>query len=198
MQRPRAKRGSIVLAAATLLFWGCHPSEETTRSFHHGLPPTFSAEELFQIGLFHGQRGDLLRAEQYLSAAREQGHDEPATVYWLVRVCVSAGRLRSALQHSAAYLRDHPESWGLRLVVASLYEALGDLREAQLNLEQIVAAKPDEAVARYRLALLYRRQAALRERALPHLKAYLEIAPEGAHAAEVRELEADLEVQGTR
>jgi len=180
--------------AAALLVCGCHRNMRTQHPSVSEPLPVITAEELFRIGLFHAHRGDLLRAEQYLSAARERGHDEAATVYWLVRVCVSGGRYHSALRHAATYLRDHPDSWGLRLVVASIHEALGDFREAQLNLEHVVASKPHDPLARYRLALLYRHRTPLPNRAVPHLSAYLELAPEGRHAAEVRAMQAELGV----
>jgi tetratricopeptide (TPR) repeat protein len=182
---------------AILLACGCHQARSAVRRSESDSLSLISAEELFRIGLFHARRGDLLRAEQYLNAAREHGHDEAATVYWLVRVCVSAGRFRSALRHSASYLRDHPDNWRLRVVVASIHEALGDFHEAQLNLERVVASKPGEALAHYKLALLYHRQTPLPERAGPHLRAYLELAPEGPHAAEARELEAELAAEET-
>lgn len=192
MQAVFAKHSAAWLMALALLFCGCHQKTHTLQPSVSEPLPFITAEELFRIGLFHAHRGDLLRAEQYLSAARERGHDEAATVYWLVRVCVSGGRYHSALRHAATYLRDHPDSWGLRLVIASIHEALGEFREAQLNLEHVVASRPHDPLAHYRLALLYRHRTPLPNRALPHLRAYLELAPEGRHAAEVRALQAEL------
>jgi tetratricopeptide (TPR) repeat protein len=148
--------------------------------------PRITSEELFQIGLLQAGRGDLLRAEQYLIAARNQGYDESAVVYWLVRVCVSAGRYHSALGHAARYLRAHPSNWRLRLVVASIHEALGDLPRAQAELESIVDAEPDRALPRYRLAMVYRQRSLNHEHAARHLAAYLDLRPNGPHAAEVR------------
>jgi tetratricopeptide (TPR) repeat protein len=131
-------------------------------------------------------RGDLLRAEHYLSAARRKGYDEAAVVYWLVRVCISGGRYQSALGHAADYLRKHPSHWSLRLVVASIYEALGDFARARSELELIVRAQPDQALPRYRLAVLYRAWLSDTELARPHLQAYLALSPDGPHAAEVK------------
>ncbi len=195
MQATLVNHNVAWLVVVALLVCGCHHGTRTSRPSSSDETHAITAEDLFRAGLYHAHRGDLLRAEQYLSAARERGHDAAATVYWLVRVCVSAGRFHSALRHSASYLRAHPDSWGLRLVVASIHEALGDFPEAQLNLEDVVASKPRDALARYRLALLYLHRTRLPDRALPHLTAYLELAPDGPHAAEVRGLVAELAVR---
>jgi len=158
---------------------GAHASHST---------PSITPEDLFETGLLQAQQGDLLRAEQYLSAARSLGFDEPAVVYWLVRVCVAAGRYQSALDHAIRYARDNPANWRLRLVVASIYEALGDLERARLELEHIVSAQPTLPLLRYRLGMLYLRESSETRHARGQLEAYLALDPEGAHAAEVETL----------
>ncbi len=165
---------------------GCHQTAVRRQDAEEVALSGLSSDELFEIALFQARRGDFLRAEQYLSAARQEGHSEFEVVYWLVRVCVSAGRFHSALAHASEHLRAHPSNWRLRLVVASIHEALGDLWSAQLQLESIVDAEPNRPLPRYRLAMLYRRLHAVSERAVPHLKAYLALEPDGPHAAEVR------------
>ncbi len=147
-----------------------------------------TVDDLLFLAATHARAGDLLRAEQYLSAARQRGHDEASVVYWLVRVCVAASRYQSALSHATNYLRDHPADWALRLVVATIYEALGDVVRAQSELERIVGAEPLMPLPHYRLAMLYRDRHADQERARPHLREYLRLNPTGPHAAEVRSL----------
>ncbi|MGB8332656.1 MAG: hypothetical protein WCE62_21205 [Polyangiales bacterium] len=127
-----------------------------------------------------------MRAEQYLSAARQRGHDDSEVAYWLVRVCVAAGRYRSALAHSDDYLVRHPSDWSLRLVVATLHEALGDTERAELELERIVKHAPGIALPHYRLAMLYRTRASDRELAKAHLEEYLRLTPYGRHAVEAQ------------
>jgi predicted Zn-dependent protease len=90
------------------------------------------------------------------------------------------------LGHAADYLREHPADWSLRLVVASIHEALGDVARAKSELERVVRAQPARPLPHYRLAMLYRNEEADRERARAHLEAYLRLTPEGPHAAEVR------------
>lgn len=184
LPRPRV----LCAVCAGLLLAGCQHAPirggiDARREVHAITP-----EELFEVGLLQARRGDLLRAEQYLGAARSQGYDEPTVAYWLVRVCLAAGRYHSALDHAARSLRDEPANWRLRLVVASIHEALGDLNRARLELEHIVRAQPQSPLPRYRLALIYWSQGFRTRSAVPHLEAYLELDPAGPHAAEVETL----------
>jgi tetratricopeptide (TPR) repeat protein len=185
MREPAHRLGAAGLLLLVLAC-GCHHESIRRRSLEDSPLPRLTSAELFEIALFQARRGDYLRAEQYLSAARQGGYSEPSVVYWLVRVCIAAGRYHSALLHASAYLRDHPSNWRLRLVVASIHEALGDLSSAQLELESIVDTEPNRALPHYRLAMLYRRLPESAERAVPHLRAYLALRPNGTHAAEVR------------
>jgi predicted Zn-dependent protease len=145
-----------------------------------------TAEELFASAMSHASAGDLLRAEQYLSAAKHRGYDHASIVSWLVRVCVASSRYRSALSHSDDYLRDNPSDWPLRLVVASIHEALGNSDLAQVELERVVEARPDAPLPHYRLAMLYGRHEATRTKASDHLQEYLRLDPAGPHSAEAR------------
>ncbi|MFW2387221.1 MAG: tetratricopeptide repeat protein [Polyangiales bacterium] len=147
-----------------------------------------SAEDLFLLGVAHARSGDFLRAEQYVSAAQDRGHDEAAVAYWLVRVCVLANRYQSALNHASEHLRDHPRHWPLRLVVASIHEALGDVASAEAELQRIVRADPDQSLPHYRLAMLYRTQGTDTGLSRAHLEQYLRLSPEGRHAAEAKSL----------
>lgn len=184
-QRPSRPLGPL-LATCLSLVGGCHhPTLHQGPDLQAELT-SVTAEDFFLLGVSHARSGDLLRAEQYLSAARQRGHDEAAVIYWLVRVCVAASRYQSALRHAADYLRDHPAHWSLRLVVASIYEALGDRSRAESELEHIVGAQPERALPHYRLAMLYRNREDDRGRSKVQLEEYLRLAPQGPHAAEAR------------
>lgn len=175
-----------LLLGLMLLLAGCHHA--SIRGSQSGLdtPQAISPEQLFEIALLQAQHGDLLRAEQYLTAAQQRGYDQALTTYWLVRVCISAGRYHSALRHAVQRLDRNPYEWRLRLVVASIYEALGDLERAQRELENVVHSRPGEPLPRYRLAILYSEDPELSERASEHLSRYLALEPHGAHAEEAR------------
>jgi len=184
-RRPSSALG-LLLAPCLAMIAGCHHATLHQSSELQSELTTVTSEDLFLLGVSHARSGDLLRAEQYLTAARQRGHDAASAIYWLVRVCVAANRYHSALGHAAQYLRDHPTHWPLRLVVASIYEALGDLALAESELEQIVRAAPDRALPHYRLAMLYRNREDDRGRSRAHLEEYLKLTPRGAHAAEAR------------
>lgn len=165
---------------------GCHSATLHQSTDLQAQLATVTAEDLFYLAVSHARSGDLLRAEQYLSAARQRGYDEAAVVYWLVRVCVASSRYQSALGHADDHLRDHPLDWSLRLIVASIHEVLGDIARARLELERVVRAAPGRPLPHYRLAMLYRSSEVDRERAKEHLAEYLRLAPQGPHAPEVR------------
>lgn len=176
----------VGLLCFCLFLSGCQHSTFRRSEAFEQEAPAVTAEDLFLLAMAYIRRSDLLRAEQYLHAARQKGYEEPTVVFWLVRVCVAAGRYHSALQHATSYLRDHPTHFSLRLVVASIHEALGDMERARYDLESIVSEAPDWALPRYRLGMLYHEQPLEDGRGKFHLEKYLELAPEGSHAAEVR------------
>jgi predicted Zn-dependent protease len=181
------ERAMLLGIAMVLLLAGCHHVSVRAPNDDSQVLPTVTAEELFQVALFQARRGDLLRAEQYLVAARDHGYDDVATTYWLIRVCVLSGRYHSGLRHAARHLQQHPSDWRLRLIVASIYEALGEPVRAQSELENVVRREPSQALPRFRLGMLYRDTPDLTRRANQHLEAYLRLDPEGAHAEEARE-----------
>ena len=182
----------VLLLGCFAILSGCHHATVHARPNLQAELSTVTVDDLLFLVASHARAGDLLRAEQYLSAARQRGHDEATVVYWLVRVCVAASRYQSALGHASTYLRDHPGDWALRLVVATIYEALGDVARAQSELERIVGTEPLMPLPHYRLAMLYRDRHADQERARQHLREYLRLNPEGPHAAEVRSLLAQV------
>lgn len=160
---------------------GPHPSS--------GLPEelrVISAEDLFTEGVAYALRGDTLRAEQYLNASKQRGHDPEAVVTWLVRVCVASSRYQTALVHAAAYLQENPSHWWLRFVAANIHDALGNVERARSELEMVVAAEPKQSLPHYRLGLLYRERLADHDLSKSHFQEYLRLEPEGPHAAEVR------------
>jgi hypothetical protein len=179
---PSRKGVASLLVFMALSGCGGAPTKGTAA---HGFP-NLDERELFQVGLFRAQRGDFFGAEQYLVAARLRGFDGAAATYWLIRVCVSAGRYHSALRHARHYLAQNPNSWQLRLVVASIHEALGELSEARHELEVVLRAEPARPLAHYRIGMLYRRIPSSQQRGLEHLRQYLRLDPTGPYAEKVR------------
>jgi len=189
-QRRRAPRRNkwfrLLLSGCLPFLGGCHHLTLQQRSDFQAELVAVTADELLSLAIAHAQSGDLLRAEQYLSAAQQRGHDEATVAYWQVRVCVAGGRYRSAVGHAVDYLRDHPTDWSFRLVAATLHEALGEIARAELELERITSAAPRIPLPHYRLAMLYRTRPSNQASANEHLEEYLRLAPNGRHAAEAK------------
>lgn len=151
------------------------------------------AQALFQRGREAAERGDSVRAEQYLSLALERGYDAGRVLPVLLRVCLASSRLRAALDHAEPYLRDHPEAEALRYLVATIHAGLGQTDEARLALEQLLRTNPNSADAHYLLGILDADGNAAAARA--HFRDYLDVAPQGEHAAEVRSRLAELAIR---
>src|SRR5262249_30987608 len=115
-----------------------------------------TTEKLVDRGLAFASVGDLTRAEQYLSAALDQGADETKVLPALLRVCIAAKRYRVAIDYATPYLRKHPGDNRLRFVVASLRAETGDVVLARADLEHVVKDAPDDAGARFAYAVLLR------------------------------------------
>ncbi len=160
-------------------------------STHGDEPPpadpvqSVEATQLFQRGLELAQSGDLLRAEQYIGAAVLRGYPEADALPVLIRVCVSASRLRIAIGYAEPYLARNPDDWSLRMVVASLYLGLDDAVKARHELEQVIGEVPDQPEPHYLMAVLLRDEVGDPDGAAEHFRRYLALAPDGTHAAEV-------------
>jgi tetratricopeptide (TPR) repeat protein len=100
--------------------------------------------------------GDMVRAEQYFSAAMRAGGDERYLTTRLLLVCSSDGRYPAAQTYGEEYMRRHPSDTDVRYVLATLYIARGDLADARMALEQVIAEKPDMADPHYALGTVLR------------------------------------------
>jgi tetratricopeptide (TPR) repeat protein len=137
-------------------------------------------------GLALARAGDYIRAEQYLSASIERGYPAERALPVLLRVCVASSRMRAALSHAEPYLERHPSAWSLRYLVASIYLGVGDIERARTSLERVIADAPDQPDAYYLLGVVLRDELGERAQAARRFARYLELAPDGRHAAEVR------------
>jgi tetratricopeptide (TPR) repeat protein len=137
-----------------------------------------------------------VRAEQYLALAIERGADQREVLPLLLSVCVSSSRMRAALDHAAPYLEQHPEDDSLRYLIATIHVALGQTEEARASLELLLHGNPQSPEAHYLLGVLDAQDAP--ETAREHFRAYLDVAPRGRHAAEVRSRLSELLVREQR
>lgn len=145
------------------------------------------AAELRAKGLAYARRGDLTRAQQYLSAAQAKGFDERVIVPELVKICIAASRLRAALAFAEPYVDKHPEDAGMNYVVGTIHLALGDLQRASSHLTGALQPSHIMIDAAYSLALIAIEEGRTSE-ARKHLKHYLHAAPEGQFAGRANNL----------
>ncbi len=144
-------------------------------------------EELFNHGVGLAQRGDYVRAEQYILAAEQRGIARSRTFPVLVRICVADSRIDHALHHAEPELEARPSDWRLRFLVASLQSASDRGAEALQNLQRVVQQVPEEPRPHYALGVMYRDDLMDVMRAREQFLLYLELDPEGEDAAAVRD-----------
>lgn len=145
------------------------------------------ASELYEQGLALAERGDLVRAEQYLGAAMQQGYPERVAIARIVDVCVLASRFRVALAYADPYLERNPGDWSLRFVVATVLEGIGDAVRAERELRRVIEQAPDVAAPRFALGRMLADRDPASPEAEAHFRRYLELEPQGRHAFEVQE-----------
>ena len=151
---------------------------------------TMKAAELFAFAEQYAAGGDTIRAEQYYRSAMDRGYSEDKVVPRLIAVCIRSSRYDIALLHALTSLENHPKRWRLRLVVAALQAALGDVNMAERELRRVLLQQEDVAEAHFALAELLweaaRGEAARPKPALEHLNRYLELEPSGPHASDAQ------------
>lgn len=143
-------------------------------------------DELMARGDQFAAVGDMTRAEQYFAASLRSSGDAPRLVRRLVAVCAADGRYPVALEYADDYLRNHPRDADVRFVAATLRIAIGDEKKAREELALVLGAKPGFADAHYTLAMLEKGNGDVMA-ADKEFRAYLAVAPDGAHGEVARE-----------
>jgi hypothetical protein len=146
------------LIASCVLVVGCGGAPQAATPQHPISDPLDdqNAQQLFDAGVRIASQGDYIRAEQYLTAARDHGYPEDLVLPMLMEVCVHSSRYSAAVGYAEPYIETHPDDWRLRLLLASIQTGLGNAAAARLSLEHVVAEAPDEALPHYMLGVLLR------------------------------------------
>jgi tetratricopeptide (TPR) repeat protein len=181
------KLAALLVAVLAPIAMACAKTETTSvRQTAATMDKEQKPELLFQRGKALVAIGDLVRAEQYLTAAIERGADEAKVTPVLMRVCLEGKRYRAAIDYGEAYLRKHPKDSRLRYLLGTLYYAIGDTARAREQLSQVTQEMPDHADAHYALAVVLYDGEHDVVAADKHFRAYVQLAPNGPHADEAR------------
>jgi tetratricopeptide (TPR) repeat protein len=176
---------AIPIACATALL-ACGRSGSTPAPHDAAAERNQSLEELEQRGEAFAALGDLTRAEQYLSAALNQGADVRRVLPALVHVCIEAGRYRAAGEYLRAHMLEDPDNSRLHLLYGLLEASVGDRTVALREYDAALRAHPDDPDAHYALAILLRDAVGDAAGADAHFREYLRLVPKGKHAPEAR------------
>jgi len=161
----------------------------------HPKPELEQRAWLFGQGVAAADRGDSVRAEQYLSLALDRGYPRERVLPVLLKVCLASSRLRAALDHAEPYLREHPEQDALRFLVANIHLGLGQEEQALTELDRLLRHNPrfEEAHFLHGVLLLEREP----KLSIEAFRTYLDLAPHGAHAPEARSRLSELLLRET-
>lgn len=183
--RGRGRTPAVALVCAALA-GACVPPEPAVRQPMPDPIANVEGQELYDRGMYLAQTGDLLRAEQYVKGAMERGFPVERALPSLLKICVAASRLNQALSYAEPHLRDHPEDFRLRTLVASIHLGLGNVDDAEAHLTEVIEHAPTDPPAYYLLGMLHREEHDDPAAGDAYLRRYLELSPNGVHAAEVR------------
>ncbi len=167
------------------LLIACGPGENDHIKNARSIEKEQTPENLIETGQSFALLGDTTRAEQYLAAALDRGADPHKVLPMLLEVCVRDGRFEMAIEYARPYLEKHPNDTTVRYLLATLYSAVGDRPKARAETEIVVESRPNEAEPHFLLGTLLRDEHDF-VAADKHFRAYLRIAPQGAHSDEAR------------
>ncbi len=145
-----------------------------------------AAAETYNRGVRLQTAGDLDLALQEYSHALQEDATMAAAHYNIGLIYKTRGdwpNARSAFQHA---LEIDPTMVDARYNLAVGYRDMGDETKAAAELETVIRQQPKHAEAHLVLGLMYRKNPAKLEPARRELARYLELAPTGASAKDVR------------
>lgn len=157
------------------------------------------ARTLVELAELYFLSRDYLRARQYLSLAEQVSARAPAAgpgaavdrekVFQLgLLIAVHGEQYSVAIKRCQERLEQRPADSRVRSLLASLLEALGDELAAEKQLRLLLLLHPDQAAFLVDLARFYERGARADKKEQAHrlYHRYLDVAPQGALAPQVR------------
>lgn len=176
------RQTSFVIVAVTLFGCGMSQTKDPASSRKQLQDPNVLVER----GRAFAEAGDFTRAEQYLSSALANGADPHVALPPLLRACVEGGHLRLAAEYAEAQLVRDPADAHLRFLAGALQAQVGSPVEARRHLQRAADEMKKDAEVQFAVAAFFRDHLNDKIAADPYFRAYLDIAPRGAHAAEAR------------
>lgn len=181
-------RTSTLTACAVISLSACgSPQSKRLQEVEKTVRDEQVPEKLIERGKLFAKMGDHTRAEQYFASALEQGAEPRVVLPLLMRSYVESARFRSAVDVGERYLAREPRDHALRFLVGTMHSAIGQNDRAREHFQRVVREQPDHADAHYALAVLLRDIEQDWTGADLHFRRYLELFPEGPHAAEARD-----------
>ena len=185
MIRPSLTAAAVALLLPGLIGCAATPAQRMQRNVE-----TVGRERkpntLVERGRAFARIGDMTRAEQYLTAALDEGANPYEVLPLLMQVCVKTGRFRVAIRHAEAHLDAHPDDNRARYLLGTLFLAVGNIAAARQELETVLESDPVHADAHYTLAVIARDSENDLVRADQHFRAYLRLRPDGPYAEKAR------------
>lgn len=149
--------------------------------------------QLLEIAELLAERGDRVRAAQYLNWAQREGVAEGEVMQRLLALYAVDGQYRLAIDAAERYLQRRPRDRSVRKALGALYLAIDADAAAEQTFERLLRDEPDDAELHFVLATLLTAADGPGDRAEQHYRAYLALAPHGAHAEQAEASLAELQ-----
>lgn len=176
MPFPRGLFAILLLGISCL---GCSARSQPAVNVSPAVP---SAEQWLRLGQRLAQQGNVARAEEYLLAAWAEGASPRTVLTLLLPMCISEGRLRTALEYATRARRSDPQDPRLLQISISLQLALGHTALARREMDALATLGPQYQEAIYFLGEQFY-QLGQPLRAQVYLEQYLQTWPQAPDAA---------------
>jgi len=150
------------------------------------------------LALAFERMGQIDRALTYLREAAELDPNDPGVRYNLGAVYFRLGELEKAEAELRRASQLNPKLHGVVAKLAMIHELQGKFPQSAKEYRQAIREHPEDATLHYRLGRLLVGARGNREEVVRELEEYLELAPSGPKAKEVRGLVQCLKIEDCR